>query len=449
MIFNSSLLLSNAYSEQVISTVKSFENIKRAISGSGQVRVLIIGDSVSAGTDCGIDQYNFAGMIKQAFTTTVGSRLVFENFAVGGKTIKNFNDDRFIPEALWNQDYKTWMDAAKDFRADIVFVALGVNSTNLSDMTTYKDDTLELIRMFSAIDTDVCLINNLELGREPYNSTANQRLHNIATTQANIARNQENNCSCIDANRIYKLLVHGIDFNSFETYQQPMWINEFTNDWTSGSGLSRTTSLININSNDKSATTLKHKLRSRDVLFEGTLKLAGVNLGSTSKMVMCARENGAMSHVVGVLFIITINSQRDFTLKIASSKGTFAQGTFTTLNSSDDNVGLRLSCVGAVATIEVKYRGGDWEEVLMANIPQCDFEGAPYFQFEHMQGLKLENPFFAHSMEKKCTPMLDGYKAIYGPTGKPNGGNQVNHPCDHAFAFLYSDAIKQVLNLIR
>ena len=329
MSFNSQLLLSNAYDEQVTMSQDAFAYARQALSRTNSIRVLVIGDSISEGAHCAIDEYNFVGRLKKSLKEKFGNKLTFANYHAGGQTIKSFIGNSFRPPAEWNTSNKTWKQAALDFKPHLVFFAMGVNTTDVQGFKDYEADTKTVIGIFNG-QANVCFVNNLELGNESVTAPVNQRLKNIAKTQFNIARDAGYNASAIDSYRIYKLLTTGKDESSFEGYQQPLWAGRYTPEWENQSGVNRSNAgdWINVTDNSKSNTTLRHKKHSRDILFEAMLDLTDVKLQPNSKVIFCSRENGLMEHMIAVLFEVGVDANKYVHVKIGTAFKTYADNVF-------------------------------------------------------------------------------------------------------------------------
>lgn len=448
-VFNNYVMLNNIYDESLFLTENALNKAKSSLA-TGRLKVAVIGDSVSEGADIAFKESNFAGMLERALKDKFGSKIIFKNYAIGGSELTNFLDNRFIADRIWNSNKIAWNEVVRNFNPDLLIVAFGVNSLSQSAMMNYESQLDKLTGMFEG--KSIILVNNLELGDEPPTRDNNVHLNCIAKTQYYYAKKK--GLGCINAHRIYRLLTYGVDDYSHLAFQQPMWAGGNMSEWKSEQGLTRTFNntgnKINVNYNSPTAAMIRYLKSTQNTSFEGTLEFGKVDLSKNPSMIFVARESAAHPHVIGIIIKVTINSRREIKVTIGTGAEEGVSKTFDKMNKTTNSVYLKIGVVDDKIYIDCKYLNQSGllvqERIIETSMPKAVYTGGTYFQFENMAGLKIDSPAFFHTEYKKASAPVMSIADIYGPTGEANGGNGRNHPCDHAFQFIFSRAVKDLIS---
>jgi lysophospholipase L1-like esterase len=200
-------------------------NCKSAIFNK-HLKIAVVGDSITEGAnnysgDVWINR--FIDKLKKSLPSVT---IEFTNFALGGRNLSQFNDPNYKavnPETSpainfwrpWATVGKSWKDHIKDYAADITVFAFGMNEVQvIKTGYWYKTNLASAISYVKNTNMDIALVSTIL-------PTQNKDVYGQSEIETqNVARITReyaiyNGYPLIDSNRLWRILLYGIDECNF------------------------------------------------------------------------------------------------------------------------------------------------------------------------------------------------------------------------------------------
>jgi ketosteroid isomerase-like protein len=219
-------MYSEAINEINIVPYNSLLQARRAVALRGEVRVLFLGDSITEGSDIVNDEEKYASRVEQAIRNVMpGKTVTVANYSLGGRNLYLATSPTFLGMASepvdtntgfyrsWSIIGESWIDAVKRFRPDVIVLAFGMNDASGvgSDYTFsfYADFFKSTIATWLTIPSVVVVPTFIQSASHG-GSVLNQR---ITQSLARATRNWgvDNGYYVADANRLYNILINGVE----------------------------------------------------------------------------------------------------------------------------------------------------------------------------------------------------------------------------------------------
>ncbi|WP_027631925.1 SGNH/GDSL hydrolase family protein [Clostridium hydrogeniformans] len=433
-MFNNNLLLQNAYQDDTLICSTSLDKA-RVAAKSRALKVCVVGDSISEGADIAFHENTAIGMLEKGLKNSLRYGVDFKNYAIGGTRLQDLVSN-IVPNRPWASG-RQWIKCVTDFNPDLLVIAFGVNDGATSNQLDFYTNLLRVKSMLlnNLPNTSVVFINNTHTSNTTGN---NQDLFTwIAKCQYYFCA--QNNYACINANRIFTLVRDGIDKYSYVGRQQPMYVSDNANTWKDAKGIVREFTGSSNKMYFNGPAFLRFHENPQNIKFSTVVNLNNYNSDTTS-CVFVARESGLFSHVIGIIFNMTINPNKTVTMSISTGKTDLGKKVTITPNKMFE---LEIKCIDQVASIIV-----DKNIVLEVTLPEAVYEGGFYMNIDKGgTGLVFEYPGF-QSSRFKTSDKLVSEEFLLGKSGTDFGGNKINHLPDHAFDLIFRNGISKIINAI-
>lgn len=196
-------------------------NCAKAIQ-KGTLKIAYVDNSIGEAANNLIQDGWFSRFIQHLKKSLNGVEIEFANFSLGGGRISQFNNHNYVavdPETDINVNFwrhwatpgKSWRDHVKDYNADLTIFGFGMNdthepradhsfTTNLFNAISYvKSDKMDIALVSTILPTENKVV---------YPQSTAETL-NLARISREFAMN--NNYALVDANRMWRLLLYGVD----------------------------------------------------------------------------------------------------------------------------------------------------------------------------------------------------------------------------------------------
>ncbi|WP_310167223.1 SGNH/GDSL hydrolase family protein [Paenibacillus peoriae] len=253
------LMYNHALNEANVIPADSLKRSVIAINKSLVLRVAIIGDSITENGGLGnTDDLYVSRLIRELKNKLPQVNVIAQNFALGGRWLALFNDGNYKGIATegvvadgfkrsWSVVGKSWKDHVKDFNADLVILAFGMNDSYGTDASKDSKFASELGMALTTINSwaskpSVSLVSTiLPTNNIDISSQRQDIIISVVRSTRAFARN--NKLSLADASRLYQILRDGKDDLTRVSKSEKNWAN-YPNGWsgeTSGYTISGTT----------------------------------------------------------------------------------------------------------------------------------------------------------------------------------------------------------------
>lgn len=196
-------------------------NCAKAIQ-KGTLKIAYVDNSIGEASNNLIQDGWFSRFIQSLKKSLSGVTIEFTNFSLGGRRISQFNNPNYVavdPETdinvnfwrYWATPGKSWRDHVKDYNADLTIIGFGMNDTHETRPGhSFYTNLVNAISYVKSSKMDIALVSTIlpTENKTVYPQSTAETL-NLARISREFAIN--NNYALIDANRVWRILLYGIE----------------------------------------------------------------------------------------------------------------------------------------------------------------------------------------------------------------------------------------------
>ncbi|WP_139903774.1 SGNH/GDSL hydrolase family protein [Clostridium thermarum] len=222
------LLLYHKAIKEISETTYSLPNVQNSVKDKKKLKIAFWGDSITEGSDIEKAESYAELFIKEIQNSLPGITVEHKNFSLGARNAFLASSSQFKalnPETnavvnfwrSWATVGKTWKDHVVEYKPDLLILAFGMNdvTNNLSSYSFIKniDNIMDYVKVNSP-NTDVVLVSTITptMDKTLYKQN-NEYTMQIARATREYAK--LNNIPLIDANRLWTILLKGVDESTY------------------------------------------------------------------------------------------------------------------------------------------------------------------------------------------------------------------------------------------